>query len=112
METDLANGEHQVEEDGTDPEPEVADAATRVATSEDEAGSDSPSDLSVDQVDRLLDEVEGALSRLDDGTYGTCAACGGTIEDALLAASPTARTCAACTSPSVASGPDPSGSDS
>jgi RNA polymerase-binding transcription factor DksA len=107
METELANGGNQVEEAGT--EPERAEAADP-STAEGEPGS--PSDLSIDEVDRLLDEVEGALSRLDDGTYGTCAACGGSIDDAFLAAMPTARTCEACTPPGVTSSPDPTGSDS
>jgi RNA polymerase-binding transcription factor DksA len=94
METELADAGNQVEEAGTDTEPaEVADPSTS------EGGPGSPSDLSVDEVDRLLDEVEGALSRLDDGTYGTCAACGEPIDDAVLAASPTARTCQDCAPP-------------
>jgi DnaK suppressor protein len=85
METELADDGTEVEE-------------AEVATSDVDPGS--PSDLSIDEVDRLLDEVEGALARLDDGTYGTCAACGGPIDDGYLAGSPTARTCEACTPPS------------
>jgi DnaK suppressor protein len=93
METELADGGNQVEEAGADPEPaEVADPSAP----DGEPGS--PADLSIDEVDRLLDEVEGALSRLDDGTYGTCAVCGEPIDDAFLAASPTTRTCPDCTS--------------
>jgi DnaK suppressor protein len=41
-----------------------------------------------------LDGVDGALRRLDDGTYGRCEVCGGEIDDARLAASPTTTTCA------------------
>ncbi len=40
-----------------------------------------------------LDDVEGALTRLDDGTYGTCEACGEPIPAARLEAMPVARTC-------------------
>lgn len=40
-----------------------------------------------------LDDVEHALGRLDEGTYGTCEACGDTIPDADLAASPQTRAC-------------------
>jgi RNA polymerase-binding transcription factor DksA len=99
MDTELADGGNQVDEAGPDPEPaEPSDAATQAAGAEVEPGS--PSDLSIDEVDRLLDEVEGALSRLDDGTYGTCAACGGPIDDSFLAGLPTTRTCEACTVPS------------
>jgi RNA polymerase-binding transcription factor DksA len=55
-----------------------------------------PSEVSIDEVDRLLDQVELALTRLDDGTYGRCGSCGSPIDDALLAASPTARDCGNC----------------
>ena len=40
-----------------------------------------------------LDEVEGALARLDDGTYGLCVKCGEPIPPARLEAMPAARTC-------------------
>ena len=40
-----------------------------------------------------LDDVEVALSRLDDGTYGTCAVCGGAIGNARLEAMPATRFC-------------------
>ncbi|HUY66655.1 MAG TPA: hypothetical protein VMV06_07545 [Acidimicrobiales bacterium] len=58
------------------------------------------SETSLDAVDELLDEVEGALTRLDDGTYGVCGSCGAPIEDARLADSPLARSCSACLPPS------------
>jgi RNA polymerase-binding transcription factor DksA len=51
---------------------------------------------SVEAVDRLLDEVEQALSRLDDGTYGQCEVCGGPIDDSRLAGDPTVRECGNC----------------
>jgi DnaK suppressor protein len=41
-----------------------------------------------------LDEVDAALGRLAEGTYGTCAVCGSAIADEELAAVPTARACA------------------
>ncbi len=50
----------------------------------------------VDAVDGLLDEVELALARLDDGTYGRCEACGEPIVDDRLARLPIARTCGNC----------------
>jgi len=59
----------------------------------------APPESTIDEVDRLLDEVEAALARLDDGTYGSCASCGKAIDDARLSDQPTARTCAACDSP-------------
>jgi RNA polymerase-binding transcription factor DksA len=111
METELADGENQVEGAGPDAElAESPDPTAQADMAEVEPGSSS--DLSIDEVDRLLDEVEGALSRLDDGTYGTCAACGGPIDDAFLAGSPTTRTCEACTSPADTPSPPSTGSDS
>lgn len=40
-----------------------------------------------------LVEVEGALARLDDGSYGTCEVCGKAISDARLDALPATRFC-------------------
>ena len=40
-----------------------------------------------------LDDVEHALARLDEGTYGTCEMCGQPIGDARLEAMPAARFC-------------------
>jgi RNA polymerase-binding transcription factor DksA len=51
---------------------------------------------SVDDIERLLDGVEAALGRLDEGTYGVCVSCGSPITDERLKASPTAVRCAAC----------------
>ncbi len=45
-------------------------------------------------VEADLAGVEAALRRLDDGTYGRCEVCGGPVDDADLAARPTATTCA------------------
>ena len=51
-------------------------------------------DLSIlEQVEAELADVEHALRRLDDGTYGTCEACGKVIDDARLEALPAARFC-------------------
>ena len=43
--------------------------------------------------ERVLDEVDQALARLDAGTYGACEACGQPIDDDRLAADPLVRTC-------------------
>lgn len=61
-----------------------------------EAAAEAEEDLhrsAVDAVDRLLDEVELALERLDDGTYGRCEGCGSPIDDQRLAGRPIVRTC-------------------
>jgi RNA polymerase-binding transcription factor DksA len=50
----------------------------------------------VDAVEGVLDQVDGALTRLDDGSYGRCETCGAIIADERLAETPTATTCATC----------------
>jgi len=41
-------------------------------------------------------EIDAAIGRLDDGTYGTCARCGQPVGEDRLAARPTAATCVRC----------------
>lgn len=51
-------------------------------------------DLSIlEQVENELADVEHGLQRLDEGTYGTCEACGRSIADSRLEAMPAARFC-------------------
>ena len=47
----------------------------------------------VESIKAELDEVDAALRRLDDGTYGTCQACGRPIGDDRLEALPWTRFC-------------------
>jgi RNA polymerase-binding transcription factor DksA len=44
-------------------------------------------------VEAELADVERALQRLDEGSYGSCEACGGAIGDERLEVSPAARFC-------------------
>ena len=41
-----------------------------------------------ENADHLIDEVEAALGRIEDGTYGTCAVCGKPIAEERLEAVP------------------------
>ena len=51
-------------------------------------------DLSIlEQVEAELADVEHAMRRLDDGTYGTCEVCGKVIPDERLEALPATRLC-------------------
>ena len=51
-------------------------------------------DISIlEQVEAELADVEHALQRLEDGTYGVCEACGEPIGEARLDALPAARFC-------------------
>ncbi len=43
-----------------------------------------------------LDEVEEAMKRVEDGSYGRCEACGNTLSDEELDAFPFARRCLPC----------------
>lgn len=45
-------------------------------------------------IEAELDDVTRALERLDEGSYGTCEACGTALADELLASTPAARRCA------------------
>ena len=66
---------------------------------------DSPAELGIETFERNLQvttltmvdeeprEVDDALRRLADGTYGICEACGRPIEEARLPAKPAARFC-------------------
>src|SRR5215210_7831267 len=59
-----------------------------------DVGSDTferEKDFSIlEQVEAELADIERALHRLDDGTYGTCEACGESIGDERLEAMPAA----------------------
>lgn len=49
--------------------------------------------LEADALRAELDDVERALARLDDGTYGTCEVCGSVLADDVLAERPQTRLC-------------------
>jgi DnaK suppressor protein len=46
-----------------------------------------------ENAEHLLGKVEGAIQRIDDGTYGTCEVCGRKIPDERLRAVPYATLC-------------------
>jgi RNA polymerase-binding transcription factor DksA len=49
----------------------------------------------LDAVEAEVRDVERALARLDDGTYGTCEVCGDRLAEELLAQAPATRFCRA-----------------
>ena len=54
-------------------------------------------DLSLeDNVRSLLVQVDRAIKRIDEGTYGKCVRCGDDIAEARLEAMPTAELCISC----------------
>ncbi|MBM0274952.1 TraR/DksA family transcriptional regulator [Micromonospora tarensis] len=52
----------------------------------------------LDAARRRLAELDAALRRVDDGSYGRCERCSRPIPAERLAARPSARTCVACAS--------------
>jgi RNA polymerase-binding transcription factor DksA len=87
------DGEHLRDESETDSVSELSsfdqhDADMGTETFEREK------DFSIlEQVEAELDDVQRALQRIDDGTYGLCEACGKPIEAERLEALPAARFC-------------------
>lgn len=64
----------------------IADSATDTFMRELDEGLE-------ENAEHLLTEIEGALRRIDDGTYGTCVACGRPIGEERLEAVPYATLC-------------------
>ena len=50
----------------------------------------------LDQSRKSLNEIEDALRRIADGSYGVCGVCGNLIPKARLASFPFAKTCTVC----------------
>ncbi len=76
----------EIGELATGPGDHLADHATETFMRELDNGLE-------ENVDRLLVEVEAALARIDDGTYGTCVVCGRPIDEERLRAVPYATLC-------------------
>lgn len=90
----------------------LAELRARIAASEDSLGfvnqskltdddgaADAAAEMDVAMVireSRELQEIEAALQRIADGSYGTCADCGGEIGPGRLNANPRARRCLPC----------------
>jgi DnaK suppressor protein len=49
-----------------------------------------------ENAEHVLAEIDAALARMEDGTYGTCRTCGRPISDERLAAMPYASQCIDC----------------
>jgi DnaK suppressor protein len=79
--------------------PALLGLRNRMEESDDWAVADLETALDVAEVSRdagELREVEAALVRIKDGTYGECVECGNNIPYARLAANPSAARCIAC----------------
>jgi RNA polymerase-binding protein DksA len=49
-----------------------------------------------DNAEQVISEIDAALQRIEDGTYGFCASCGREIPSARLEANPWASLCIDC----------------
>jgi RNA polymerase-binding protein DksA len=49
-----------------------------------------------DNAEQVISEIDAALGRIEDGTYGTCASCGREIPRERLEANPRASLCIDC----------------
>ena len=79
--------------------PALLGLRNRMEETDDWAVADLETALDVAEVSRdagELREVEGALARMQDGTYGECQECGQPIPYGRLAATPSAPRCIAC----------------
>ncbi len=68
-------------------------------TTDDDGAADAAAEMDVAMVIREsqeLQDIEAALARIGDGSYGSCIDCGREIGRARLQASPTARRCLPC----------------
>ncbi|MFZ0215248.1 MAG: TraR/DksA C4-type zinc finger protein [Candidatus Dormiibacterota bacterium] len=58
-----------------------------------------------DSLERVLARTERALAKLDEGTYGTCDACGGPISPGRMRALPEGVLCLSCAASERRAGP-------
>src|SRR5680860_812079 len=75
-------------------------AALTANPSDDASGRDrGMARLASERAREALADLEGALARLDDGTYGSCGSCARPVPFERLEAIPDTRLCVACTQP-------------
>jgi len=87
----VLNGANMQHDGTVDYPPDPADAGTNL--------SETERAEAVLAVARLqLDQVLGALRRIDLGTYGMCVDCGGPVAEGRLEAKPEAARCVSCQS--------------
>lgn len=78
---------------------ELVDQRDALADTTDIASEESDRDMTLrmhDHERKLVDEIRGALKRLEEGEYGVCEACGDEIGEKRLLARPMATHCIDC----------------
>lgn len=95
LETRLAELKEEIEDiDQTLREPDSQDFEERATENE---GDEVLEDLGNAALTEIS-QIQSALARIADGTYGECVTCGGTISPARLEAVPHAAQCIKCAS--------------
>ena len=87
---------HTLERTSDETHARVAEQARDV---EDDSFSNLVVDVNLAEIDRDADElrrIDGALARINEGSYGFCESCGQEIPEARLQAEPTALRCVQC----------------
>jgi DnaK suppressor protein len=96
LEHDIEVKEQQVAEDGDDLDPERGGISNHMADDANET-SEQETMLTLHQASvHMLDQVNAALGRMEEGKYGTCANCGKQINPARLEARPESIYCIDC----------------
>jgi RNA polymerase-binding protein DksA len=100
LEEDLERLQHEIAESEQDLADMLADASDNAGDDQADTGSktferEHEMSLANNARDMLL-QVERALHRIDDGTYGICERCGNPIGKARLQAFPRATLCVTC----------------
>jgi len=83
----------------TQEDPRLVGLRNRMEDTDDWAVADAMAAMDIASVSRvlaILADVEAALARLADGTYGECIDCGVVIPYARLSAYPAAKRCVGC----------------
>jgi len=93
---DLEVKVQQVAEDGDDLDPERGGVGNHMADDANQT-AEQETMLSLEgSIRRQMDQVNQALARIKNGTYGTCANCGNPIPPARLEARPSSLLCISC----------------
>jgi RNA polymerase-binding transcription factor len=85
-----------VEDDNDDSELSSAAGDQHLADHASEMLDREVDDSLEENADVIVHEIDAALQRIEDGTYGTCVRCGSPIPDERLAAVPYAVLCVNC----------------
>jgi len=88
--------QHTLERSADETHARVAEQARDL---EDDSFSNLVVDVNLAEIDRDADElrrIDGALARINEGSYGLCESCGQEIPEARLQAEPTALRCVRC----------------